>query len=198
VESSNRHATARRIGQSALRILEAEGPEAVSMRRVAADAGVTPMAIYHHFANREVLLKTIVESEFEQLVALTRELPARRSIEAEIMDITDAYIDYAFARPRIFDYVFSNPRPGPDTRRYSDDFLGRLSPTLNPIADTIARWMSKGRLREDDVWEIALDLWAHTHGYLVLYRSGRFNLAPEKFRRLVQRSLRRLLRGLKA
>ena len=166
------------------------------MRRVATDAGVTPMAIYHHFANREVLLETIVESEFEQLVALMRELPARRSIEAEILHIMDAYIDYAFARPRIFDYVFSNPRP--DARRYSDDFLGRLSPTLNPIADNIARWMNKGKLREDDPWEIALEVWAHTHGYLLLYRSGRFNLAEEKFRRLVQRSLRRLLHGLKA
>jgi hypothetical protein len=58
--------------------------------------------------------------------------------------------------------------------------------------------MEKGRLRRDDIWEIAMELWAHVHGYLMLYRGGRFNLSEEKFRILVQRSLRRLVNGLKA
>jgi hypothetical protein len=43
-----------------------------------------------------------------------------------------------------------------------------------------------------------MELWAQVHGYLMLYRRGRFNLSEEKFRMLVQRSLRRLVNGLKA
>ena len=41
--------TSQRIYHCALRILEAEGPQAVSMRRVAKEVGITAMAIYHHF-----------------------------------------------------------------------------------------------------------------------------------------------------
>ena len=41
--------TADRIANVALAILEKEGPEAVSMRRVAEAVGITAMAIYHHF-----------------------------------------------------------------------------------------------------------------------------------------------------
>lgn len=166
------------------------------MRRVAAAVGITPMAIYYHFPNREGLLRIIVNREFDRFTEPIATLRPSRSFTDQMIHIMDAYLDYAFARPRIFDYVFSNPRP--DARRFPDDFRARRSPTLNVTADTVAYGMKKGRLRRDDVWEIAMELWAHVHGYLTLYRGGHFNLSEEKFRILVQRSLRRLVNGLKA
>jgi len=44
---NEKNSTSQQIYQCALRILEAEGPQAVSMRRVAKDVGITAMAIYH-------------------------------------------------------------------------------------------------------------------------------------------------------
>jgi len=52
-------------------------------------------------------------------------------------------------------------------------------------------------LKKDDEWEIALELWALAHGNLMLYRARRFNLSEPEFKKLVQRSLKRLLNGLK-
>jgi AcrR family transcriptional regulator len=187
--------TEERIARYALRILEKEGPEAVSMRRVAGLARITPMAIYHHFADRETLLRSVVEREFDQLLELIRNAPPQGSFEADMIHIMDAYVDYALARPHIFDYVFSKPRP--DARRFPDDFRARRSPTLNPIADSVSHWMQQGQLKQDDVWEVALELWANGHGYVMLYRAGRFSLSPAEFKELVQRSLKRLLHGLK-
>ncbi len=186
--------TSQHIYATALRILEAEGPQAVTMRRVAKDVGITPMAIYHHFPGREALLNAVVDSEFERLTAFFSPPNGKRSFEAAMIHIMDGYIDYALAHPRIFDYVFSAPRPG--ARRYPDDFRARRSPTLNVTADAVAAWMRLGKLRRDDVWEIAMELWAHAHGYLALWRGGRFHLSEEEFRKLVHRSLRRLLHGL--
>lgn len=153
------------------------------------------MAIYHHFANREVLLTSVVDQEFDQLLEFIRKTPPGGSFEADMVHIMDAYIDYAFARPHVFDYVFSKPRP--DARRFPDDFRNRRSPTLNPIADSVAHWIQSGKLKRDDVWEVALELWAHTHGYIMLYRAGRLGLSRMDFKELVHRSLRRLLVGLK-
>jgi len=62
----------------------------------------------------------------------------------------------------------------------------------------VARGMESCFLKKDDVWEVALELWAHTHGYVALYRAGRFSLSERAFRALVRRSLRRLIDGLKA
>jgi AcrR family transcriptional regulator len=188
------NATSQRIYQCALRILEAEGPQSVSMRRVAKEVGITAMAIYHHFPNREALLDAVVDSEFEKLAGFFSQSNEKRSFDAAMIHIMDGYIDYALAHPRIFDYVFSMPRLG--ARRFPDDFRDRRSPTLNLVFDTVSSWMKLRKLKRDDAWEISMELWAHAHGYLALWRGGRFHLSEQEFRKLLHRSLRRLLYGL--
>lgn len=187
--------TAARIAAAALRILEHEGPEAVSMRRVAKAVGITPMAIYHHFPNRQALLKTITDREFETLAQYIDIRRPRGPTESRLLQVMDYYLNYAFARPRVFDYVFSQSRTG--ARRFPDDFRARRSPTMNRVADTVAGAMRAGEIRKDDVWEVALELWALIHGYIALYRAGRFAFSEKQFRQLCRRSLRRLLHGLK-
>jgi AcrR family transcriptional regulator len=189
-------ATEERIAETALKLLETGGEDGVSMRRVAAAVGITPMAIYHHFADRKALLNFVVDREFTKYSETFQALPRRGTYESQILTCMDTYIDYAFAHPRIFDYVFAEPRPG--ARRFPEDFRARRSPTLNPVADLLQKAMEAGYLKQDDVWELAMELWAHTHGYVSLYRGGRFNLPEKEFRALVRRSIRRMLHGLKA
>jgi AcrR family transcriptional regulator len=189
-------ATQERIAEEALSLLEAEGESAVSMRRVANAVGITPMAIYHHFEDRRALLNAIVDREFQKYLGSIQAVPLRGSYAVQLTNCMDSYIDYAFAHPRIFDYVFSEPRPG--ARQYPDDFRARRSPTMNPIADLVEKAMDAGYLKRDDVWEVAMELWAHAHGYVALYRGGRFALSETEFRALVRRSMRRLIHGLEA
>ena len=189
-------ATEERIAETALKLLEAGGEDGVSMRRVATAVGITPMAIYHHFADRRALLNFVVDREFTKYSESLQATPRRGNYESQILTCMDAYIDYAFAHPRIFDYVFAEPRPG--ARRFPDDFRARRSPTLNPVADLLQKAMEAGYLKQDDVWELAMELWAHTHGYVALYRGGRFDLPEKEFRALVRRSIRRMIHGLKA
>jgi AcrR family transcriptional regulator len=189
-------ATEERIAETALKLLEDGGEDGVSMRRVAAAVGITPMAIYHHFADRRALLNFVVDREFTKYSESLQAIPRRGTYESQILTCMNAYIDYAFAHPSIFDYVFAQPRPG--ARRFPDDFRARRSPTLNPVADLLQKAMEAGYLKQDDVWELAMELWAHTHGYVSLYRGGRFALPEKEFRALVRRSIRRMLHGLKA
>jgi AcrR family transcriptional regulator len=189
-------ATEERIAETALNLLETGGEDGVSMRRVAAAVGITPMAIYHHFADRRALLNFVVDREFTKYSESFQALPRRGTYESQILACMDTYIDYAFAHPRIFDYVFAETRPG--ARRFPEDFRARRSPTLNPVADLLQKAMEAGYLKQDDVWELAMELWAHTHGYISLYRGGRFDLPEKEFRALVRRSIRRMIHGLKA
>jgi AcrR family transcriptional regulator len=191
---NEQNATSQRIYQCALRVLEAEGPQAVSMRRVAKEVGITAMAIYHHFPSRDALLSVVVDSEFRQLAGFFNRPDGKQDLQKTMVHIMDGYIDYALAHPRIFDYVFSTPRPG--ARRFPEDFRARRSPTLNLTADIVSSWMKLGKLKRDDRWEIAMQLWAQAHGYLALWRAGRFDMSEKEFRNLVHRSLRRLLHGL--
>jgi AcrR family transcriptional regulator len=188
--------TADAIRAAALRILETEGPEAVSLRRVATAVGITPMAIYHHFPSREALLHDVCDAEFDRHAALlvADQEQAGGSIETRLTRNLDTFLDFALQRPHVYDFVFSQPRTG--ARRYPEDFKARRSPTANVLADLISEGMRTGLFRKGDVWEATLMMAAQTQGLITLWRGGRFSLSEQEFRALCHRFARRLVHGL--
>ncbi len=54
------------VVETALAKADAEGIEAVSFRRLGAELGVTPMALYRYVANKEELLTAITERVFQE------------------------------------------------------------------------------------------------------------------------------------
>jgi len=188
--------TAQRILAAARALFERAGPEAVSMRRVADAVGITPMAIYRHFPGREALLKRISDDSFSEIA---RHWDARKSGGdplAQLLALQVIYLDYALAHPHLFDHAFSVRRD--DARRFPEDFHARRSPTLNVVHDAVVEAQQAGVLRAGDPWDIAMTLWAHSHGLIALYRAGRFSYDDRRFRAFYLESLGRLLDGLKA
>jgi AcrR family transcriptional regulator len=57
-----------RITAAATYLLTEHGAAGVSMRKVAAAVGITPMAIYQYFPDRETLLNAIADAAFVELV----------------------------------------------------------------------------------------------------------------------------------
>lgn len=185
-----------RIFAAARELFDREGPEGVTMRRIAQMVGITPMAIYRHFPDRQALLTFVTDREFAKLADHMRAAPPDATPESRLLQVMDYYIDYAFAHPKVFDYVFSQPRQ--DARRFPDDFRAGRSPTMNKVAEAVTEAMAAGVIRQDDVWEVAMDLWAFAHGYIALYHAGRFALSETEFRVLFTRSFRRFIHGLKS
>jgi len=188
--------TAARILGAARALFEREGAQAVSMRRIADAIGLTPMAIYRHFPNREALLKRISDDSFEEIARHWLARNQGGDALARVVALQRIYLDYALAHPHLFDHAFSARRA--DARKYPDDFRAGRSPTLGVAAHAVAEAMQAGLLRHDDAWDVAMTLWAHTHGLVALYRAGRFSYGEAEFRRFYETSLGRLLDGLKA
>ena len=187
--------TAERIYRTARRLFEKHGADAVSMRRVGDAVGVSAMAIYRHFPNREALLKRISDDSFAEIAQHWESHAGRGAPLKRLLKLQELYLDFALAQPNVFDYAFSVRRD--DARRFPEDFRARRSPTLNVLADTVDECMRAGLLRKDDVWDVAMTLWAHTHGLVALYRAGRFSYDETRFRSFYLASIRRLLDGLK-
>lgn len=62
--------TRQSIVAGAIALIEREGPDALSMRRLGARLGVEGMALYHHFASRDELLEAIADELLSPLDAL--------------------------------------------------------------------------------------------------------------------------------
>lgn len=67
--------TPRRVVESALAVADDDGIEAITIRRLARELGVSPMALYWHFRNKDELLDAVAARIFEE-VDLSVEAPA--------------------------------------------------------------------------------------------------------------------------
>jgi AcrR family transcriptional regulator len=187
--------TAQKIATAARRLLDREGAEAVTMRRVAEAVGITPMAVYRHYPDRAGLLNALANEGFEELA---RRLATQRfsvDIERRLTKMADIYLEHALRNPRLFELMFLKPREG--ARRYPRDFKLGDSPTANLLAEAIREGMDSGHLRKDDTWEIVFEIGALSHGLILLYLGGRIGLTPDRFRDFYRRSFRRFIRGIR-
>lgn len=188
--------TSQKIHTAAARLLHAEGAEGVTMRRVAAAVGITPMALYRHYPNRDGLLNALADAGFAEVSERLSRTRLTGSIEHKMLQILDVNLDFAFEKPRLFELMFLTRREG--ARVFPDDFRARRSPTANISADVIARAMEAGHFRKDDVWEIVFETGALMQGLVMLYVGGRVALPPKQFRALCHRSFRRYAHGILA
>lgn len=187
--------TAEKILHAAYRVFDAEGADAVTMRRVAEAVGVTAMAIYRHFPNRETLLKRLSDDSFQSVARNWEAHASSRDPLKRLMSMAESYLGYALSHPHLFDHAFSVRRD--DARKYPEDFRAGKSPTFNVLVDAIEDGMATGVFREDDAHEVAMAIWAHQHGLVALYRANRFSYDEARFRMFYKKSLKKLIDGIK-
>ncbi len=92
-----------------LRIVDAEGIEALSLRRLAADLGVTPMAIYWHVRDKAELLDLIGERVLEAIEAP----PPEGDWRDQLRDVHRAMLGPLLEHPNAVDLMVGRARYGP-------------------------------------------------------------------------------------
>jgi AcrR family transcriptional regulator len=192
---SGKKSTSGSILAAARELLDREGIGAVAMRTVAEQVGVTPMAIYRHFADRESLLNAVADAGFEQLARRLKGLKLEGGMENQAMTVGKVFLNAALASPHLYELMFLAPRKG--ARVYPDDFHAGRSPTFSPTVKILEEAMREGELRDDNAVEIAFELSAISHGLIVMYLGGRVAQSQAEFRSLYQRSFWRYFDGLR-
>jgi AcrR family transcriptional regulator len=188
-ESTRQH-----IAKAARQILDEEGADAVTMRRVADMVKITPMAIYRHFAAREALLAAVANAGFEELAARISGRAFSGSASERLAKMAEIYLDHALTNPRLFELMFLKEREG--ARRYPGDFKAGRSPTASLMAQAVREGMASGEFRDDDAWEIVFEMGALSHGLIMLYLGGRIDVSAAGFRAMYRRSFKRYMRGI--
>ncbi|MDH6565338.1 AcrR family transcriptional regulator [Streptomyces sp. SAI-117] len=108
-------ATRRALLDAAAGLLDRGGLEAVTLRAVGAEAGVTRGAPYRHFPDKESLLIAVGTRAWDRLGELMRDLradsglPAAEKLRAGVI----ALIDIGRSQPHLYKLMFSNPSSDP-------------------------------------------------------------------------------------
>jgi AcrR family transcriptional regulator len=180
-----------RILASARAVFDAGGIDGLSLRKVASEVELTPMAIYRHFADKEALVEALVLDALDrwaERVEGIREPDPVAWLEAA----GDEFLAFALEEPRRFEIAFLVRSTR--ARRYPDDFDKGRSPAGRLWMARLKELRANGRLAPDvEPVEAGFSLWALAQGLVTLYRAGRFVGGVEEFRHFYGRSIRRAL-----
>jgi AcrR family transcriptional regulator len=89
------------------RILETQGPEALSLRAVAREAGVSPAAPYHHFNDKSELLDAVAQEGWKELGnAIAKARAACPNARDAMTEIGVAYVCFARENPAVYRIMY--------------------------------------------------------------------------------------------
>jgi AcrR family transcriptional regulator len=183
--------TRERILSIAIQELESQGLQALSLRAVGQKAGITPMAVYRHFADKADLLQALGEHAFSRWQARAQAAGAVTPLLARLEAVGTAFVDFALDEPALFDAAFILKTQV--ERIYPEDFEAGRSPVISRFAQWLAEGQASGDIRSDGPpLELAMASWGVLQGLVGLHRSGRFNLSRADFTALCLRSAARV------
>jgi AcrR family transcriptional regulator len=124
--------TREQIAEAAVAIADAEGIEALSMRRLAAELDAGTMTLYHYVRTKDELFALIDDAVMAEVVVPPGELPAawREAMTVIAQRTHDVFLRH----PWVFDVDTDTP-PGPHSMRHFDQSLQAVASLPGTLAD---------------------------------------------------------------
>ncbi len=160
---------AARLVDEAGRLLATEGPQALTLRRVATEAGTSTMAVYSLFGDKDGLLSAMYVEGFRRLVTALRTVPWTDHVGSDLRELGLAYRCAALASPHLYELMFGHPVPG---FRAGAEGREAAESAFEPLRAGVARCIEAGAVTGADAVQVALHLWAIAHGMVTLELSG--------------------------
>src|ERR1700722_16589687 len=150
---------------SAADILESEGPDGLSVRRIAAAAGVAPMGVYNHFESKAGIVEALYIQGFARLGAAMQAMAQITDPCEALLEGARSYRALALAHPMAYQVMFLRAVPGFEP---TDHALGECTGAYELLVAGVERAMRAGVIAEGDPTETAQLIWATIHGWVSL------------------------------
>jgi AcrR family transcriptional regulator len=145
---------ARAIVSAASQILERDGAEGLTMRRLADAVGIRAPSLYKHFPDKAAVEIALIEDGFEEIAERFEAAVAIGG--SSLAELATAYRTFALAHPHLYRLMTAGPlprerlRPGVEARA--------AAPIVQAVGDP----------------DLARAVWAFAHGMVILELDRRF------------------------
>lgn len=172
-------------------ILLNEGAAALTLRRVARQAGVSHSAPYAHFPDKQSLIAAISTKGYEDLLDILQSVVNRFQVDPArmLLEFAYAYSEFAIANPAYFKLMFSGILE--DEHEYKD-FENLSTRGFNLLLDVVRICQNACVLEKMDTEIQALNLWSLVHGHAALFLERQFShltLERVSFREILHQAL---------
>lgn len=152
------------IVEAAERLLEEEGPDALTVRGIATAAGVAPMGVYNHLGGKQGVLDALLVRGFDDLTAAMAGVGGDDPYE-DLAEAGRRYRAFARANPARYRLMFegsvADHQPSPEA-------LEHATAAFEALEALVRRAVEAGSLAPGDTAEIAQSLWSTVHGAVSL------------------------------
>jgi AcrR family transcriptional regulator len=159
----------------AARLLAEEGPEAMTTRRIATEAGTSTMAVYTYFGNMSGLVREIVHEGFARLSHNFAGIEFSADPVADLSLFGRAYRHTAVTEANLYAVMFGGLSLAGFELTEEDRQYGRY--TMARVVQCAARCIAAARFRPADEALVAHHMWLATHG-LVTLEIGEYLIEP--------------------
>jgi AcrR family transcriptional regulator len=167
-QAASKASLRRLLLDTASSLLERDGPDALTMRRIAGEVGCSTSVLYTMFGGKPGIAEALWREGFERLGAALEAVTGAGPLE-RLAAMGRAYRANALANRSYYTVMFQRPIPGfePSPEAYQASLV-----PLRALADTVADCIDAGVFRAEDPMHIAGVLWAATHGAVSLELAG--------------------------
>ena len=152
-----RSARADQIVAAARHLLEREGPEALTMRRVGEELGIRAPSLYKHLTSKKAIEVALIEEAFRDIgAALHAALEGRDNPVDATRSLLATYRRFGLAQPNLYRLATAGRLP-----------RGDLTPGLE-------EWAGEPFLLVTGEPHLAQALWSFAHGMVILEIDGRY------------------------
>ena len=166
--------------EAGIRLLEQQGPQALQVRKVAAEVGASTMAVYTYFGGMPGLIDAIAGEAFARFGRALTEVGETDDPVADFLAMGFAYREFALANPQRYQLIFGIGAPGEPTDRPDMTVTGATTDradravSFEALLHAVRRMMAAGRIRADGELPIAGRMWSLIHGAVTLELAGFF------------------------
>ena len=160
----------RALLDEALRTIQAQGVEHLTLRTVGARLGVSRSALYRHFADKQSLLATVGKEGFGKLrQALADAWEGNGHGRCGFDAMHRAYLKFAVAYPSHYRVMFGGFI---ESAAKDDHFMAEARGAFQVLVNALVEQQNAGDIRRDDPVLMARFVWALVHGTALLFIDG--------------------------
>ncbi|MEN9286209.1 MAG: hypothetical protein RIS39_201 [Actinomycetota bacterium] len=186
-----------KVIRAAVDYIAESGPDGLSFRQIAANAGVSHQAPYHHFGDRDAIFAEIAFIGFRTLSA-DLAAPVRRDEDPDpSIRLLERYVNFALANTGYFRVMFRSDLckigESPDLQKSADSAFDTLVGTVQAIVGPAAS--------VDQIRVVATTMWSVAHGLATLLIDGPLEMkigASSDRKKLIRAVGSQVLNGLTA
>jgi AcrR family transcriptional regulator len=166
-------ATREQILDTALAILQEQGPEAITSRAIAERMGMAHMSLFTYFKNQAAILASLREREMSRWHAQQDGIQQRaqsEEISKVVQELLELYIDFARENPNLYRLAWVMPEVGFESL---DENRQRIQATVGRLAALIKLGMERGTFERRDPFLAAGTVLGMVNMPHILFHSGK-------------------------